>query len=109
MRVALTSLRATGDEQRQHLTTAKGLCDTIFETKLTMIRSLINPVPDPLLNVVLGWSCILFFSYSLLSAINALATVMAALGAAAVGGMAFLILELSDPYSGLFKMFVRRL
>ena len=100
----LTSLRPTSDEQKQHLATTRELRNTVFETKLTMIRSLINPVPNSLFNIVLGWSCILFFSYGLLSAINALTTIMAALGAAAVGSTAFLILELSYPYSGLFKM-----
>ena len=104
MRVALTSLRPTSDEQRQHLAAAKELCNTVFETQLTMLRSLVNPVPSLLLNVVLSWSCILFFSYGLLSVINALTAIMAALGAAAVGSAAFLILELSDPYSGLFRM-----
>ena len=79
MRVALTSLRPTSDEQRQHLAAAKELCNTVFETQLTMLRSLVNPVPSLLLNVVLSWSCILFFSYGLLSVINALTAIMAAL------------------------------
>ena len=39
-----------------------------------------------------------------MSAINVLTAIMAALGALSVGSAAFLILELSDPYVGLFKM-----
>jgi len=39
-----------------------------------------------------------------MSTINLLTAIMAALGALSVGSAAFLILELSDPYVGLFKM-----
>jgi hypothetical protein len=46
----------------------------------------------------------LFFGYGLMAAINLLTTVMAALGALSVGSAAFLILELSDPYVGLFRL-----
>ena len=104
MRAFFASLRPTGDEQKQHLATAKDLFGTLVEMQVTMIRSLVNPVPNLLLNVVLGWSCLLFFGYGLLSAVNALTVIMAALGAASVGSAAFVILELSNPYSGLFKM-----
>ena len=57
-----------------------------------------------MLVVVLGWSCVLFFGYGLLSDVDALTIVLAALGAICVASAVFLILELSDPYSGLFRM-----
>jgi hypothetical protein len=57
-----------------------------------------------LLVVVLGWSCVLFFGYGLLSDVDALTIVLAALGAICVASAVLLILELSDPYSGLFRM-----
>jgi hypothetical protein len=69
-----------------------------------MIRSLGDRVPVFLLIVVLGWSFVLFFGYGLLTGINMLAAVVAALGAAAVASAILMILELSDPYSGLFRM-----
>ena len=56
-----------------------------------------------LLNIVLGW-CLLFFGYGLLSTFDALTFVLAALGATAVASAVFLILQLSDPYSGLVTM-----
>jgi hypothetical protein len=46
----------------------------------------------------------LFFGYGLLSDVDALTIVLAALGAICVASAVFLILELSDPYSGLFRM-----
>lgn len=104
MRAVFASLRPIGEEQRQNLATARDLFATIVDTQVTMIRSLVDPVPNLLLNVVLGWSCVLFFGYGVQSTINALTAVMAALGAVSVGSAAFLILELSDPYVGLFKL-----
>ena len=104
MRSVFASLSPTSDDQRQHLATARDLFGTFVDTQLTMIRSLVNPVPNLLLIVVVGWACVLFFGYGLLSAINLLTSMMAALGAISVGSAAFLILELSDPYVGLFKM-----
>jgi len=104
MRGVFDSLRPTNDVERQHLAAARDLFSTIVDTQLTMIRSLVNPVPNLLLTVVVGWACLLFFGYGLMSAINVLTAIMAALGALSVGSAAFLILELSDPYVGLFKM-----
>ena len=69
-----------------------------------MIRSLVNRVPFLLLAVVLGWSCVLFFGYGLLSDVDALTVFLAALGAICVASAVLLILELSDPYTGLFRM-----
>lgn len=46
----------------------------------------------------------LFFGYGLLSDVDALTIVLAALGAICVASAVLLILELSDPYSGLFRM-----
>ncbi len=69
-----------------------------------MIRSLVNRVCFLLLAVVLGWSCVLFFGYGQLSDVDVLTIVLAALGAICVASAVLLILELSDPYSGLFRM-----
>ena len=46
----------------------------------------------------------LFFGYGLLSDVDVLTIVLAGLGATCVASAVFLILELSDPYSGLFRM-----
>jgi hypothetical protein len=104
MRAFVISLRPANEEQRQHLATVRDLFGTIVETQFTMIRTLTDPVPDLLLHVVLGWACLLFFGYGLLSAIDPVTIVLAACGAMAVSSAIFLILELSDPYTGLFRM-----
>ena len=98
------SLHPENDEQRQALESAKDAFATLVDTQLTMIRSLVDRVPNLLLNVVLGWSCLLFFGYGLLSKADPVTVALAGLGAVAVGSAVFLILELSDPYTGLFRM-----
>ncbi|RBP06278.1 hypothetical protein DFR50_13256 [Roseiarcus fermentans] len=104
MRAVFTALRPVNDDQRQHLAAARDHFSTIVDTQLTMIRSLVDPIPNLLLTVVVGWSCVLFFGYGLGSPANTLTIVMAALGALSVGSAAFLILELSDPYVGVFRL-----
>ncbi|MGO9357841.1 MAG: hypothetical protein ACLP1D_09210 [Xanthobacteraceae bacterium] len=104
IRALFASLRPTNDEQSRHFAKAEEAFGTIFDTQLTMLRSLVNPVPDLLFNSVVGWACILFFGYGLLSSVNLLTTVMAALGAVSIGSATLLILELSDPYVGLFRV-----
>jgi hypothetical protein len=101
---ALAMIHPTDEEKRRVLEMAAEHFGNIVETQLTMIRSLANRVPSLLLDVVLGWACALFFGYGLLSGINALTVSMAMLGSAAVASAIFLILELADPYSGLFRM-----
>ena len=78
------SLRPANDEQRQYLASARDIFGTIVETQVTIFRSLVDRVPSLLLVVVLGWSCVLFFGYGLLSDVDALTIVLAALGAMCV-------------------------
>ncbi len=103
-RSLLAALRPADDEQRRHLRICESMFSLIFDTQLTMIRSIVNPVPNLLFNSVVAWSCLLFFGYGLLSAINPLTAFVAMLGALSIASAAFLILELSDPYVGLFQM-----
>ena len=104
MRDALFSLHPADDDQRRHIAAAGEQFSTIVDTQLAMLRSLVNPMPNLLLTIVVGWACLLLFCYGLTSAINLLTTIMAALWALSVASAAYLILELSDPYVGLFRM-----
>jgi len=104
MRSIFASLRPADDEQRRRLRISEDNLTLIFETQLTMMRNIINPVPNLLFYSVVGWSCLLFFGYGLLSSTNLLSACAATLGAISIGSAVFLILELSDPYVGLFQM-----
>ena len=98
MFAALDRLRPTSGEQKEHLATARENYTTFLHSQITMIRTLAYRVPNFLLIVVLGWSCLLFFGYGLLAGINVLTGVVAALGAAAVASAILVILELRDPF-----------
>jgi hypothetical protein len=104
MLVALEQLRAVDVERREAVAQAQELFGKFIETQMSMIRSLSNQVPDLLLNVVMGWACALFFAYGLLAGFNGVTLVMAAIGSVAIASAILLILEMSDPYSGLFRI-----
>ena len=69
-----------------------------------IIRSLSSQMPALLLVVVFGWACLLFFLYGCLSDGNLLAIFLLLLGAIAIASANFLILELTHPYQGTFKV-----
>jgi hypothetical protein len=98
------SLEPVTEHQKQLIMTAMPNFMQVVETTLLMTRQLANPVPRLLLYVVIGWSALLFMSYGLLGAFNALSVVIAALGSIAVASAVFMILEFSQPYSGLFRI-----
>jgi hypothetical protein len=97
-------LEPATDQQKQIITTAMPDFMEVVERTVLMTRQLANPAPKLLLYVVIGWSALLFVSYGLLGAFNALGVAVAALGSIAVASAIFLILEFSQPYSGLFRI-----
>ena len=98
------ALEPTPDQQKQIITTAMPNFMQVVETTLLMTRQLANPVPRLLLFVVIGWAALLFMSFGLLGAFNALSVAIEALGSIAVASAVYMILEFSQPYSGLFRI-----
>ena len=96
------SLEPVTEQQKHLIVTAMPNFLQAVETTVRMSRQLANPVPKLLIFVVVGWSALLFMSYGLLNTFNALSVVAAALGSIAVASAMFVILEFSQPYSGLF-------
>jgi hypothetical protein len=97
-------LEPVTEQQKQLVVTAMPDFLHAVETTLLMSRQLANPVPRLLIFVAIGWTALLFVSYGLLGAFNALSVVAAAVGAIAVASAVFVILEFSQPYSGLFRI-----
>jgi hypothetical protein len=62
-----------------------------------------DSVSDSLLAIVVAWATFLFCGFGLMSSRNAMAFAALAVGAAAVASAVYLIMNLSDPYSGLFE------
>ena len=54
------SLYPTNDEQKRALTNVRDLFGSIVDMQMTIVRGVVDRVPKMLLNIVLGWSCLLF-------------------------------------------------
>jgi hypothetical protein len=101
---AVRSLDAKTPDQKDAIAGANTHLAQIEQTRLLMSLQLANPFSKPLLVVVVFWSFFLFCGFGLLSKFNATTVGALAFGALAVGSAIFLILELSQPYTGLFKI-----
>jgi hypothetical protein len=99
-----TGLKPACDRERDLIAAARPSFIRVIETTLLMSRQLANPVPKLLLFVVVGWSALLFLSYGLLSTLNPVSVAAEAPGSIAVASAIFMILEFSQPYSGLFRI-----
>ena len=69
-----------------------------------MSFALSAPVSYPLLLTVIGWVFILFCGFGLMSRGGAMPVVALAVGAVAVATAVLLILDLSNPYLGAFRV-----
>ena len=98
------ALKPATDEQRHQLDAARQLSASIVQTHYLMARQLRTPFPKALLISVVCWATLLFTCIGALSAVNVLAVIYEALGAASVASAIYLILEFSQPYLGLFKI-----
>ena len=100
---ALERLQPSTDEQRQALAAAKSAIEAIGQSRLQMSFALTAPVSFPLLLTVVGWVFFLFCGFGVMSRGGAMPVVSLAVGAVAVATAVLLILDLSDPYSGVFR------
>ena len=100
----VASLEPKTQAQRQFAATAAAAAGGIEQTRLLVSLQLASPVSWPLVAIVVSWAVILFSGFGLLSRINATTIVAVALGAFAVGSALFLILELSQPFTGVFRV-----
>ena len=83
---------------------AKAVVDSISQSRLQMSFALTAPISIPLIVIVAACATCLFFGYGLMSGGSAASFVAAAVGALAVASAAYLILDLSSPYSGIFRV-----
>jgi hypothetical protein len=98
------SLRPATDEQRQLLASARDLTRKFADTQMLMARQLANPFPPYVLFVVVWWAAALFFGNGLIAVPNVVTVVAHVAGSIAIGSAVFLILELSQPYTGFVRL-----
>ena len=96
----LMSLTPKSDAQKQVLATANVAAGQIAQTRILMMLQLAGGISWPLVAIVVCWSLLLFCGYGLVSPMNATVLTTLGLGAIAVASAIFLIIELSQPYSG---------
>ena len=104
MDMYVASLEPKTPMQRQFAATAGADAGAIEQTRLLISLQLASPVSWPLVAIVVSWAAILFCGFGVLSRFNATTVVAVALGAFAVGSALFLIFELSQPFTGVFRI-----
>jgi hypothetical protein len=100
---AIGNLQPSTDDQRKALATAKSDIEAIGQSRLQMAFALTAPVSYPLLLTVVGWVFFLFLGFGMMSRGAVMSVVALAVGAIAVASGVLLILDLSNPYSGVFR------
>ncbi len=101
---ALAALRPTTDAQTQALAAARGAMDAIAQSRLQMSFALAAPISKPLVITVVTWAVLLFFGYGLTTRGDVGAVLAGFVGALAIASAFYLILDLSSPYSGVFRV-----
>lgn len=89
---------------RDDINAIRQYSNQFVSTQSNIIRSLANQAPSLLLVIVFGWACLLFFLYGILGGANLFGIFFLFLGAVTIASANFLILELTSPYQGMFKI-----
>ena len=100
----VASLEPKTPAQKQFQAAAAAHAGAMEQTRLLISLQLASPVSWPLVMIVVSWAMILFCGFGVLSRINATTVVALGFGAFAVGSALFLILELSQPFTGVFRL-----
>jgi len=104
LNVSIASLTPKSPMQTSSLPTISVNAGIIEQTRLLMSLQLASPVSWPLLEIVVSWAMLLFCGFGILSRLNATSVAAVLVGAFAVASAIFLILELNEPFSGLFRI-----
>jgi hypothetical protein len=101
---AILKLSPQNEAQRSLQARAIEASNDLAKTRLLLFAKASGPIPMPFLVVLVSWLTIIFASFSLFADSNA--TTVGALGLFALSASAaiFLILELSQPFTGLMMI-----
>ena len=100
---ALDSLHPSTDAQTQALAAAKAASEAIGQSREQMSFALSDPVSYPLILIVVGWAMLLFCGFGLMSKGHVMTLIVIFVGACAAASAVLMILDLSRPYSGIFR------
>ena len=99
----LDTLQPTSEEQKTALAAAVQAQAASAQMRVQMALALTNPISYPLIAFVVGWVTVLLCGYGFMSRFSPVSVVALAVGSLAVSSAVYTIMELSDPYSGLFR------
>ncbi len=100
----LQSLTPKTDLQRMLLGRIVLQSESVGQSLLLLFEALGDSIPTPFMAVLVFWICMLFLGFGLLARFNATVTCAFLVGSISVAGAIFLVLEMSEPYSGLMQM-----
>ena len=98
------ALEPTSDAQRALKARAIDLSNDLAQTRLLLLEQADNPIPVPFLGMLVFWLAIIFASFSLFARLNPTVIVALCVFALSASGAIFLILELSQPFTGLIQI-----
>jgi hypothetical protein len=100
----LNSLEPKTDAQRGSLSAANVNFGLMEQTRILMSLQLASPITWSLVIIVVLWAALLFCGFGVLSGTNYTTSFALGLGAFAVATAVFLILDMSQPYAGMFRV-----
>jgi hypothetical protein len=100
----LSSLAAHTPIETQLISSMGASSQSFQQTRLLMSLQLASSISWPLIGVVVSWAMLLFFGFGVLSRLNPTSVGALAFGAFVVASGIFLILELNQPFSGVFRI-----
>ena len=98
------SLTPKTEAQRSMQARALQAAETFLQTRLLMFEQLGHAISWPVLAVLVGWICVLFLGFGLFTRFNGTVIVALLFGALSVSGAIFIIVDLSEPFSGLMRV-----
>ena len=101
---AIRVLAPANEAQRLYQSQAIQVLNSILQTRLVLYEQSSTHLPVAFLAVLIFWLFILFASFSLFSPLNPTALAAIVVIALSASGAIFLILEMSQPFSGLMQI-----
>ena len=102
--VAIQALSPSNDLQRSLQSRAAQISTDLAQIRLLLFAESDNAIPAPFIAILAFWLIIIFASFSLFAALNVTVFSFLALFALSASGAIFLILELSQPFTGLLMI-----
>jgi Protein of unknown function (DUF4239) len=101
---AIESLSAQNDLQRSLKARAIQIITELAQTRLLLFEASSSSIPTPFLAVLIFWLTMIFASFSLFSRLHTTLVAVLFVCALSSAGAIFLILDLSQPFTGLLQI-----